>query len=111
MTDKDHFEREAEKIFDYFFLGERDKLAKKDIKFIAQALRAAYEEGFAEGGAVDNIVYHKKSWMDGFASCREMAAKRAEELFLGYHSPYEYADDVAEAILSLQPSEKTGGAE
>jgi len=59
-------------------LWSSDEVDEKEIALIADALRSAYNQAV------------------------EDAAKVAERLFNGFHSPYEYSGNVEEAILRLK---------
>lgn len=112
MTDKDQFEREAEKILRDVWYGHADVVLRGDaperVTLIAQVLRKTAEEF----GDTAWKLGHGFGVKEGFEAAKAMAANVADS-----QMPDTYPADkisgckgrIAELILALQPSEKTGG--
>ena len=76
MTD-DTVTRLAEKICEYFRHAVPGKGAEMHIESL---LREAMEKAYIEGGAVDNVIFHKKSYEEGLTRAAEVAREVGERL-------------------------------
>jgi hypothetical protein len=54
--------------------------------------------------------YYADAYLAGLREGLEMAAKTADELFNGFHSPHEYSGDVADAIRKLGEDDSDQGS-
>lgn len=126
ITDKDNFEREADRLVQIHpvYFGDAERKVLRDQ--IAQALRAAYQKGIEEKagrckthGVLRGLLCsvcvvetaHRLGFAEGFASCRESAWQIADNRMHGTDDEVTTAKDIRDTICSLRPSEKTGGAE